>query len=124
MILCFFFALKNISELVASLSPNVGNTYDCTASGPCHKITMSQQHATEIGQRNAKVYLAMLLDNVPNALADGFIDLNELRSHANATSTTTLFQTDETGAIVTNAEGFGIPTAAGQILITQAEQYL
>ena len=61
---------------------------------------------------------------IPEALADGFIDLNELRSHANASSVAKLFQTDASGAIVTNSQGFGIPTAEGQILITNAQQYL
>lgn len=113
----------DINELVQSLSPSVGNTYDCTAAGPCKKVTMSQDQALQIGKRNAKVYLAMLLKCVPSALQDNVIDLSELQQNATCTQIDTLFETSN-GKIVVDENGFGVPTPEGAILLQQTEQYL
>lgn len=113
----------DINELVQSLSPSVGNTYDCRVAGPCKKVTMSQDQALEIGKRNAKVYLAMLLKCVPSALQDKVINLYELQQNATCTQIDTLFEISN-GKIVVDENGFGIPTPEGAILLQQTEQYL
>ena len=113
----------DINELVKSMSPTVGNTYDCTAAGPCQKVTMSEEQALKIGKRNTKTYIAMLLKCVPTALQDNLIDLSELQKNASCTQIDILFQTSN-GKIVTDSEGFGVPTEEGEILLNQAQRYL
>jgi len=113
----------SVSELVNCLRPSVGNTYDCTAAGPCKKATMTQEHSLEIGKRNASVYIAMLIKCVPTALKDNLIDIHELRANATCSQIDQLYQV-ENGSIIVDENGFGIPTQEGALLLERARQYL
>ena len=115
--------LLDINELVKSLSPTVGNTYDCTAAGPCKKFTISEEQALQIGKRNAKTYIAMLLKCVPTALQDNYINLSELQKNASCTQIDILFQISN-GKFITDNDGFAVPTHEGAILLQQAQLYL
>lgn len=114
----------DISELVTSLSPNVDNLYDCTKEGPCKKSTMTNEKAEEIGKRNAKTYIAMLLQGVPSALEDKLIDLNELKKHASNTCIIKLYKVDNEGNTIVDEEGYGVPTEEGAEKLKEAEKYI
>ena len=111
-----------INELIVANSPSLGINYQecneecnevvCTET--CVPAVMDTTKARDVGKKTTRVFLAMLLHSVPNALNDNVIDLNELKANAAKTRDIKLF-TDEDPTV---------PTTLGATLLAQADAIL